>query len=43
MTDILKLSFAERIKLKQNSGYAEKVKDKIPELREKAIDMKSKQ
>jgi hypothetical protein len=37
------LSFAERIKLKANSGYDTKVKERLPELREKAIEQQEKQ
>ncbi len=33
------LSFAERIRLKSNSGFDSNVKQRIPELREKAVEI----
>ncbi len=37
--DQSKLSFAERLKLKSNSGFESGVRDKIVELRERASDL----
>ena len=34
MTDLTKLSFAERIKLKQNSGFDQKITHRLDHMRE---------
>jgi len=36
--DTSSLPFSERIKLKSNSGFDSHVKDRLQELREKAVD-----
>ena len=41
--DTSSLPFAERIKLKSNSGFDSHVKDRLQELREKAVEKQEKQ
>lgn len=41
VVDQSKMSFAERIKLKTNSGFDNQIRERLPELREKAIEKKA--
>ena len=42
MADDASLSFAARIKLKQNSGYDKNIKERVPQLRDQADNLKQK-